>query len=44
MSTKKEMIQKIKDYYKKINRDKYPNINKYKRKELIKCLEIFNLS
>jgi len=41
--TKKEMINKIKEYYKKINRDKIPKIENYTKKELIKVMYLFNL-
>jgi hypothetical protein len=40
---KKEAIKIIEAYYKRIGRDKYPNLQSYKIKELKKVLLMFDL-
>jgi hypothetical protein len=40
---KKDAIKLLEQYYKSINRTKYPDLNTYKIQELRKCIILFNL-
>lgn len=38
-----KLLEIIENHYKSISRDKYPNMDSYSIKDLLKVIEIFNL-